>query len=905
MQRRVWAALGALLVAFSLALVFVTPAQAEGLPENPPQFGSEEHRDGNAVGSVEDSGERVSLIAGTEASGTGWRFDGDHTLTLSSYDAGSVILDGTMTIALEGDNRITPTEETPFSLTTASRELFGVRCYGFTPNPMYTEKSDLTITGSGTLTIAAGAQADTGYFGVLGLGLSIVDGATLSIDLPASEYAVAIELRMNGNNALYSDMNDYTADYSGMAKLTVDNATLNITSGETINAYDIVLNHCNASVTSLLDRYAIGEFYDKGTLTMNDVRGAYAYAYQQQYPTTDASGNPITVPINVTVLYSSGDNKMSPIVLVPGEGTDHGPGWYHDTETDDWYYYNEDGTFYAGMWLDLKTGSYYFGEDGKLIRNGWVDSYRGLSYAGDDGVALTVVGWKQIEGAWYYFEKYEGGIISGNVSVAYRNRWLVDGDNYYLFGPDGKLVTDPMEGFYGTSGTCTWFLDVNGLLTIYPTDGVSGVLENDYELEINAAMGIYYNTFNWYPYRQLIRSVVVEEGVSATSLEGMFYECASLTSADLSKLDTSQVTNMKLMFCFCSSLTSVNLSSFDTSNVTDMSDMFDGCTALVKLDVSGLNTSKVTNMAGMFMGCSNLVALDLSSFDTSSCTSMGLMFSGLTKLTQLTVGDAFVQPTDSGGSIFSVWSAPPGVWMAATNGLPYADLALATRVGADTYTRIKAAYNEGWNTVGSDYYYLKSGAPYVNRWLSSGGSYYYFGADAKLVINGWINSNGTDYYISGAKVATSQWATFEGGRVYLGKDGTITRNGWAADGTTYYYMGADGHPVTNTWAKAGSTYYYMGADGKVATNCLVPADDPTYYVGKDGKVANGWQVVDGAYYYFGSDYTMVRDNWVKYNGYWFYMDANGHPLVNTNFEIDGVRYFFNASGICTGYENVE
>ena len=57
---------------------------------------------------------------------------------------------------------------------------------------------------------------------------------------------------------------------------------------------------------------------------------------------------------------------------------------------------------------------------------------------------------------------------------------------------------------------------------------------------------------------------------------GMFYNCSSLTSLNLSNFNTNNVTNMGYMFFNCSSLTSLNLSNFNTNNVTDMSAMFSG-----------------------------------------------------------------------------------------------------------------------------------------------------------------------------------------------------------------------------------------------------------------------------------------------------------------------------------------
>ena len=93
----------------------------------------------------------------------------------------------------------------------------------------------------------------------------------------------------------------------------------------------------------------------------------------------------------------------------------------------------------------------------------------------------------------------------------------------------------------------------------------------------------------------------------------MFSRCSSLASLDLSKFDTSNVTNMRYMFCSCSSLTSLDVSKFDTSKVTDMRYMFYNCSSLTSLDVSKFDTSSVTNMNEMFYGCSSLNQIALGS----------------------------------------------------------------------------------------------------------------------------------------------------------------------------------------------------------------------------------------------------------------------------------------------------
>ena len=126
------------------------------------------------------------------------------------------------------------------------------------------------------------------------------------------------------------------------------------------------------------------------------------------------------------------------------------------------------------------------------------------------------------------------------------------------------------------------------------------------------------------------KGVVVPENCSH------LFSSYTLTSIDLSNIDTSHVTNMSYMFN-CESLEGLDVSGLDTSNVTDMSCMFRHCSRLKELEVSGFNTSKVTNMSGMFSFCDELEELDVSKFDTSNVTDMSHMFGECGNLTELDV----------------------------------------------------------------------------------------------------------------------------------------------------------------------------------------------------------------------------------------------------------------------------
>ena len=129
---------------------------------------------------------------------------------------------------------------------------------------------------------------------------------------------------------------------------------------------------------------------------------------------------------------------------------------------------------------------------------------------------------------------------------------------------------------------------------------------------------------------------------NVTTMLSMFEGCSSLTSLDISNFNTKNVTSMGYMFSRCSGLTSLNVSNFNTENVTYMDEMFFGCNGLTSLDLSNFNTENVKSMDRIFYGCNGLSALDLSSFNTFTLYSAREMFAQCNKLVKITTGEYFV-----------------------------------------------------------------------------------------------------------------------------------------------------------------------------------------------------------------------------------------------------------------------
>ena len=107
---------------------------------------------------------------------------------------------------------------------------------------------------------------------------------------------------------------------------------------------------------------------------------------------------------------------------------------------------------------------------------------------------------------------------------------------------------------------------------------------------------------------------------------------------DVSKIDTSRVTDMSYMFYEVSNLSSLDVINWDTSKVTNMNYMFTKASRLVNLDVSRWNTSKVRTALSMFLDASSLTSLDVSKWNTSQFITTANMFQNIPGLRTLDIG---------------------------------------------------------------------------------------------------------------------------------------------------------------------------------------------------------------------------------------------------------------------------
>lgn len=93
-----------------------------------------------------------------------------------------------------------------------------------------------------------------------------------------------------------------------------------------------------------------------------------------------------------------------------------------------------------------------------------------------------------------------------------------------------------------------------------------------------------------------------------TNMSNFFSGFSGLTTiSGWDKVDMTDIENMKGLFKDCSSLTTLDLTSFNTSDVINMSEMFRGCTNLTTITVTtDFVTTQVTNSSNMFTDCTAL-----------------------------------------------------------------------------------------------------------------------------------------------------------------------------------------------------------------------------------------------------------------------------------------------------------
>ncbi|WP_445449169.1 BspA family leucine-rich repeat surface protein [Enterococcus lactis] len=122
-------------------------------------------------------------------------------------------------------------------------------------------------------------------------------------------------------------------------------------------------------------------------------------------------------------------------------------------------------------------------------------------------------------------------------------------------------------------------------------------------------------------------------------MEGVFYECNNVQALDMSGWQTDQVRTFKGMFSDCFQLQTLDVGHWNMSQARSINGIFYGCTNLQSVDVSNWDTSQVTDFTDTFADCKSLKSIDVSRWNTSNGKYMGRVFLGCEQVEQVDVSN--------------------------------------------------------------------------------------------------------------------------------------------------------------------------------------------------------------------------------------------------------------------------
>ena len=238
-------------------------------------------------------------------------------------------------------------------------------------------------------------------------------------------------------------------------------------------------------------------------------------------------------------------------------------------------------------------------------------------------------------------------------------------------------------------------------------------------------------------------------------------------------------------------------------------------------------------------------------------------------------------------------------------------------------------------------YYLTASGAMKTGWHKDGETWYYLNASGRKH-TGWVYTNAW-YYLDPAADGAMKTGRYKVGGTWYVSDasGAMYADAWAPVGADWYYATASGAPMTG-WLYTGDHWYWLDPEkdglmvaatnrtiegalysfdnsGAMRTFCKVDTNDGTYRyatasgaalqigVCKNGKVVlqdasgtvlTGWHYLADRWFYGEAKTGILHTGWLELDGAKYYLDASGAMLTGTH-TIDGKPYYFAASGALT------
>ena len=169
-----------------------------------------------------------------------------------------------------------------------------------------------------------------------------------------------------------------------------------------------------------------------------------------------------------------------------------------------WYYFDENGQFVAGRWINHHNADYYYDDQGHMYY-GWKQE-GDKNYYLNKGNGKKVIGEKKIDGFWYYFNE-NGEMATG---------WSQHNDHMYYYQANGQMT----YGEAKIDGHWYYFKEKSGIMAT----GWSKHNNHTYYYQLNGQMTYGEKKISGYWYYFKNKTGVMATGLTSHSGKKYYYQ---------------------------------------------------------------------------------------------------------------------------------------------------------------------------------------------------------------------------------------------------------------------------------------------------------------------------------------------------------------------------------------------
>ncbi|MGI6018167.1 MAG: L,D-transpeptidase family protein [Marvinbryantia sp.] len=213
------------------------------------------------------------------------------------------------------------------------------------------------------------------------------------------------------------------------------------------------------------------------------------------------------------------------------------------------------------------------------------------------------------------------------------------------------------------------------------------------------------------------------------------------------------------------------------------------------------------------------------------------------------------------------------------------------------------AYKNQWVTQpnGYTYYYGSNQKAYTGgpKKISRNGkqALYLFDSKGRLIKNKLIKRRDKFYLSRSDGTLLTSFGTWNG-KTYYGTASGHLKTGLQKYKNKYYYFDkANASALKRAWKKIGKYYYYFNGAGRAYHGAMYTINGNRYYFDKNAHRFHGVQKIKNDYYGFHVKTGKMVYGWKTWNKkrYYFNKNRGGRAYKDGFYEIDGSRYYFDAT----------